>query len=191
MKSGGTASSYTFNVPYTGCGTKPSCTVCASVDNILVIQSDEDLQAVRDTARKITCDYHATTGGNRAAQHKNNNDNALTIAEKTIIFKPFVVDMLEVVSVPTAKGGVDCWMDIQRGEFPNVQPLSEIIKIGETLSVLVFLRDPKHDYDIIVRDCYGFDNDDYEATTTSRIQLSDKRGCSKKPQIFGNWQKTI
>lgn len=30
--------------------------------------------------------------------------------------------MLEVVSVPvsTGKGTVDCWMDIQRGEYPNV-----------------------------------------------------------------------
>lgn len=40
--------------------------------------------------------------------------------EKTIAFKPFVVDMLEVVSVPVSSGSVDCWMDIRRGSFPNV-----------------------------------------------------------------------
>lgn len=28
--------------------------------------------------------------------------------------------MLEVVTVPVSTGTVDCWMDIQRGEFPNV-----------------------------------------------------------------------
>jgi hypothetical protein len=37
-----------------------------------------------------------------------------------VIFQPFVVDMLEVVTVPVSTGTVDCWMDIQRGEFPNV-----------------------------------------------------------------------
>jgi hypothetical protein len=28
--------------------------------------------------------------------------------------------MLEVVTVPVSTGTVDCWMDIQRGHFPNV-----------------------------------------------------------------------
>lgn len=43
--------------------------------------------------------------------------------QKTIAFKPFTVDMLEVVSVPvsTGQGTVDCWMDIQRGQYPNVR----------------------------------------------------------------------
>lgn len=84
VKAGGSSSSYTFKVPYNGCGSKPSCAVCASVDNIIVIQSDEDLQEKWDTARKISC--------SRAIDDEQ---------EKTIIFKPFVVDMLEVVSVPT------------------------------------------------------------------------------------------
>lgn len=84
MKAGGSSRSYTFKVPYNGCGSKPSCAVCASIENILVIQSDEDVQEIWDTARKITC--------SRAIDDEQ---------EKTIIFKPFVVDMLEVVSVPT------------------------------------------------------------------------------------------
>lgn len=62
---------YTFNVPYEGCGSKASCSVCASVDNILVIQSDEGIQEVWDTARRITC-------------------SRSEVAEKTIYFKPFV-----------------------------------------------------------------------------------------------------
>lgn len=36
-------------------------------------------------------------------------------------FKPIVVDMLEVVSVPSGnEGTLQCWMDIQRGQYPNV-----------------------------------------------------------------------
>lgn len=71
MKSGGNDRVYTFTVPYEGCGSKPSCSICASVDNILVIQSDEGIQEVWDTARRITCSRSET-------------------AEKTIYFKPFV-----------------------------------------------------------------------------------------------------
>lgn len=71
MKSGGNDRVYTFTVPYEGCGSKASCSVCASVDNILVIQSDEGIQEVWDTARRITC-------------------SRSEVAEKTIYFKPFV-----------------------------------------------------------------------------------------------------
>jgi hypothetical protein len=59
------------------------------------------LQEIWDTARRISC---ATTDRK----------------EKTVIFQPFVVDMLEVVTVPVSTGTVDCWMDIRRGQFPNV-----------------------------------------------------------------------
>jgi hypothetical protein len=67
---------YTFTVPYEGCGSKASCSVCASVDNILVIQSDEGIQEVWDTARRITC-------------------SRSEVAEKTIYFKPFVGNALK------------------------------------------------------------------------------------------------
>lgn len=34
--------------------------------------------------------------------------------------KPFMVDMLDVVAVEGLGSGVECWMDIQKGVFPNV-----------------------------------------------------------------------
>lgn len=71
VKAGGNEKVYTFTVPYDGCGSKASCSVCASVDNILVIQSDEEITETWDTARRITCSRGETT-------------------EKTIYFKPFV-----------------------------------------------------------------------------------------------------
>uniref|UniRef100_A0A182YQE6 ZP domain-containing protein n=1 Tax=Anopheles stephensi TaxID=30069 RepID=A0A182YQE6_ANOST len=162
---------FTFTVPYDRCGSKPSCAVCASVDNVLVIQTDEEVQEAWDTARRISC--------SQSEQQQN-----------TIIFKPFVVDQLEVVNVPTSTGGVECWMDIQRGLYPNVSPIPSIIKIGEALSVLVYLRDPKGEYDVSVKDCYAFDSPDYDAASTARLQLSDKNGCSRKKKLFGLWQKT-
>lgn len=77
MKSGGNDKIYTFTVPYDGCGSKASCAVCASVDNILVIQSDEAVTETWDTARRITCSRSETT-------------------EKTIYFKPFVGEFINI-----------------------------------------------------------------------------------------------
>lgn len=98
--------------------------------------------------------------------------------------------MLEVVNVPTATGGVECWMDIQIGQYPKVNPIPDRIKIGETLSVLVYLKDPLKEYDIFVKDCYAYDNEDYAAKTTGKLQLSDSNGCSRKKKLFGGWTKT-
>lgn len=147
-------------MPYEGCGSKPSCAICDSIDNILVIQQDEEVQSEYDAARKISC---SRTGIEE---------------EKKIYFKPFIVDMLDVVTVPTKQGGVDCWMDIQRGVYPELMPVGEVIKIGEELTVLVYLRDPKNEYDLSVRNCWAFDSEEFDDKNTGKVQLSDSSGCS-------------
>ncbi|CAB3376481.1 Hypothetical predicted protein [Cloeon dipterum] len=163
-------SSFEFTIPTSGCGT----TKGATVDNIIVIQTDGVVQEVWDTARKLSC---ATT--------------AAAIKQKKVIFKPFVVDMLEVVSVPTAGGkSVDCWMDIRKGQYPNTAELEDNIKIGETLTVLVYLKDEANQYDLRVRDCWAYDSDKYDALETSSLQLSDSEGCPKRHKFIHFWQKT-
>lgn len=164
--------SYTFVVPYKGCGSKRSCSVCNSIDNVLIIQSDEEVQGVFDLARKISC---SATGFEE---------------EKKIFFKPIVVDMLEVVTVPTKSGGVDCWMDIQRGIYPTLTPVGEVIKIGEELTVLVYLRDERVEYDLIVRNCWAYDDEDFDSRSTGKLKLSDASGCSARQKLFGVWQRT-
>lgn len=164
--------SYTFVVPYKGCGSKRSCKVCDSVDNILIIQSDEEVQSSFDLARKISC---SATGVEE---------------EKKIYFKPIIVDMLEVLTVPTKSGGVDCWMDIQRGVYPKITTIGDVIKIGEELSVLVYLRDPRSEYDLTVRNCWAYDDDDFDSKSTGRLRLSDANGCSARKKLFGAWQRT-
>lgn len=152
--------SYEFMVPLKGCGSKPSCAICDSIDNILIIQQDEEVQGEFDTARKVSCS-------------RNGIDE-----EKKVFFKPFVVDMLDVITVPTAHGGVDCWMDIQRGVYPKLSAIGDVIKIGEELTVLVYLRDDKKEYDLSVRNCWAYDNEDFDDKTTGKVQLSDASGCS-------------
>ncbi|XP_055298909.1 mucin-2-like isoform X2 [Sitodiplosis mosellana] len=164
--------SYNFVVPFEGCGSKPSCAICDSVDNILVIQQDEEVQGEFDAARKISC---SRTGVEE---------------EKKVYFKPFIVQNLDVITVPTKHGGVDCWMDIQRGIYPKLTPIGEVIKIGEELTVLVYLRDPKKEYDLTVRNCWAYDSEDFDDKKTGKVQLSDSSGCTIKRKLFGSWHKT-
>lgn len=171
VKADSNQKTYEFVVPFDGCGSKAACSVCDSIENILVIQQNELIQDNFDIARKVSCERYE-------------------LGEKAIIFKPFVVEMLEVVDIPTSLGGVQCWMDIQRGLYPQTQPLGSVIKIGEALSVLVYLRDKNQDYDVGVRDCWAFDNENYNAPDTGKLQLSDKNGCSRRPKLFGGWRKS-
>lgn len=152
--------SFTFLVPLQGCGSIRACAVCDSVENVLIIQNDEDVQSQWDTARKVSC---SRTGIEE---------------EKRIFFKPFVIDMLDVVTVPTSSGGVDCWMDIQRGIYPKINPIGDVIKIGEELSVMVYLRDERNEYDVAVRNCYAYDSEEFDDKNTGKVQLSDVSGCS-------------
>lgn len=81
-------------------------------------------------------------------------------------------------------------MDIQIGTYPKISAIPDRIKIGETLSVLVYLKDEQNEYDLVVKDCYAYDNEDYNDKNTGRLQLSDQNGCSKKKKLFGGWQKS-
>lgn len=58
-------------------------------------------------------------------------------------------------------------------------PLGDIIKIGETLSILVYIRDPDRQYDVRIRDCWAYDAEDYDARDTHRLQLTDDEGCPR------------
>jgi hypothetical protein len=66
-----------------------------------------------------------------------------------------------------------------RRDLPQTAPISEIIKIGETLTILVYIKDNEKLYDIRVRDCWAYDGEDYESRDTHKLQLTDTEGCPK------------
>lgn len=59
------------------------------------------VKEVTDLARRVTC---LTSASNLA----------------TLSFKPIMVDMLDIVSIPVGDETIECWMDIQRGRYPEV-----------------------------------------------------------------------
>ncbi|GLH01931.1 Uncharacterized protein GBIM_07989, partial [Gryllus bimaculatus] len=156
VAAGTNRAAYTFQIPLNGCGTTPGGGFGRTVDNVIVIQSDDTVQEIWDTARKLSC---ATANSK----------------EKTVIFRPFVVDMLEVVTVPEAVG--------------STAPIEEIIKIGETLTILGVLKDNDNQYDVRVRRCWAYDNEDTRPRTRTACSQQTTR-VPKKRKLIGYWQRT-
>lgn len=44
----------------------------------------------------------------------------------------------------------------------------------------MYLRDDENKYDIRVRDCWAYDDQDYNARGTSKLQLTDDEGCPRQ-----------
>uniref|UniRef100_A0A182UCB0 ZP domain-containing protein n=1 Tax=Anopheles melas TaxID=34690 RepID=A0A182UCB0_9DIPT len=66
-------------------------------ENIIVLQYDPQVQEVWDQARKLRCTWHDQY-------------------EKSVTFRPFPVDMLDVIRADFAGDNVGCWMQIQVGK---------------------------------------------------------------------------
>lgn len=93
-------------------------------ENTIIIQYDPQVQEVWDQARKLRCTWH-------------NN------YEKAVTFRPFPVDMLDVVRADFAGDNVGCWMQIQAGKGPWASEVAGIVKIGQTMT-MVSLTDKSH-----------------------------------------------
>lgn len=76
---------------------------------------------------------------------------------------------------------MNCRTQLLRHWYWHVQisTIEGVIRIGETLTVLVYIKDPDNSLDLLVRDCWAFDAEDYESPETTRLQLTDKQGCPK------------
>lgn len=67
-------------------------------ENIIIIQYDANIQEVWDVAKALRCEWH---------------DNY----HKTVSYKPFQVDALEVVPATFAGDNVGVWVTVQQGEW--------------------------------------------------------------------------
>lgn len=113
VEAGSGQQDYRFTIPLNACAPKPTPGTCRggncrnSNEIIIILQTDDTVQELWDVARRVSC----------AAEGHN---------EKTVYFKPFMVDMLEVTSVPMESSTIECWMDIQRGSYPSVSSVAII-----------------------------------------------------------------
>ncbi|CAG0893633.1 unnamed protein product [Darwinula stevensoni] len=163
---------YSFSISVDDCGTAiEGAGDNKVIANTIVLQMDPLVQEAWDAARKVSCVWSGQQ-------------------EKTVKFDPFQVGMLEVISQQFSGDMVDCWMAIQRGEYPEVSPITGIVEIGEPLTLLIYLREESGSFDIHVKDCYAYDSMEYDSPETIKVQLTDENGCPRKTKLIGFWETT-
>lgn len=133
-------------------------------ENIIVVQYDPQVQEVWDQARKLRCTWHDQY-------------------EKSVTFRPFPVDMLDVVRADFAGDNVGCWMQIQVGKGPWASEVSGLVKIGQTMTMVLAIKDEDAKFDMMVRNCMAHDG------KRAPIQLVDQRGCVTRPKIMSKFMK--
>ena len=133
-------------------------------ENTIVVQYDPQVQEVWDQARKLRCTWHDQY-------------------EKSVTFRPFPVDMLDVVRADFAGDNVGCWMQIQVGKGPWASEVSGLVKIGQTMTMVLAIKDDEQKFDMLVRNCMAHDG------KRAPIQLVDQKGCVTRPKLMSKFSK--
>ncbi|XP_043286507.1 uncharacterized protein [Venturia canescens] len=160
---------YSFTVSLDSCGTEfindfEGDAGQAYLENVLVLQNEPGIQEVWDTVRRVRCLWEG------------NINKALTVS--------LSVDMLNQEIVTFSGDTATAKLDIQVGKGPFAPAANGLVKIGETMTLVVSVEgDPG--FDLQVRDCVARDE-----SSTNVVQLTDERGCILKPKLFGAFQKT-
>ncbi|XP_059485708.1 cuticlin-4-like [Neocloeon triangulifer] len=133
-------------------------------ENTIVVQYDPQVQEVWDQARKLRCTWHEQY-------------------EKAVTFRPFAVDMLDVVRADFAGDNVGCWMQIQVGKGPWASEVSGLVKIGQTMTMVLAIKEDDNKFDMLVRNCMAHDG------KRAPIQLVDQRGCVTRSKLMSRFTK--
>lgn len=133
-------------------------------ENVVVVQYDPQVQEVWDQARKLRCTWHDQY-------------------EKSVTFRPFPVDTLDVVRADFAGDNVGCWMQIQVGRGPWASEVSGLVKIGQTMTMVLAIKDDDAKFDMLVRNCVAHDG------KRAPIQLVDHNGCVVRHKLMSRFTK--
>lgn len=91
--------------------------------------------------------------------------------------------MLDVVRADFAGDNVGCWMQIQVGKGPWASEVSGLVKIGQTMTMVLAIKDDDSKFDMLVRNCMAHDG------KRAPIQLVDQRGCITRPKLMSRFTK--
>ncbi|KAL1431892.1 hypothetical protein MTO96_013979 [Rhipicephalus appendiculatus] len=134
------------------------------IENTIVVQNEPRIQEWSDSARRLRCSWDS------------NIDRTVSSS--------ISVNQLEVQQARYAgSSAADSYMDVQLGRGPFSPPVTGLVRIGDTLTLVVYTLGA--DLDVLVKDCLAHDGDPRRA-----VQLTDARGCVAKPKLLGPWQKT-
>ena len=69
------------------------------------------------------------------------------------------------------------------GKGPWASEVSGIVKIGQTMTMVLAIKDDENKFDMLVRNCVAHDG------VRAPIQLVDQFGCVARPKIMSRFQK--
>lgn len=133
-------------------------------ENTVIFQYDPFVQEAWDQARKLRCTWHDQY-------------------EKSVSFRPFPVDMVDVVRADFAGDNVGCWMQIQVGRGPWASEVAGIVKIGQTMTMVLAIKDEENKFDMLVRNCVAHDG------KRAPIELVDANGCIVRSKLMSKFTK--
>jgi len=133
-------------------------------ENTIIIQYDAQVQEVWDQAKKLRCSWHDQY-------------------EKSVSFRPFPVDVLDVVRADFAGDNVGCWMQIQVGKGPWASEVAGIVKIGQVMTMVLAIKDEENKFDMLVRNCVAHDG------KRAPIELVDAKGCVVRNKLMSSFTK--
>lgn len=142
----------------------PSNSLGLYIENTIIIQYDPQVQEIWDQARKLRCTWY-------------------DFYEKAVTFRPFNVDMLDAVTANFLGDNIQCWMQIQVGKGPWASEVAGIVKIGQTMTMVLAIKDEENKFDMLVRNCIAHDG------KHQPIQLVDEYGCIVRSKIMSKFQK--
>ncbi|KAJ9581636.1 hypothetical protein L9F63_023177, partial [Diploptera punctata] len=136
----------------------------AYLENVLVIQNEPGIQEAWDMFRRVRCLWEG------------NIKESLSVS--------LAIGMLNSEINTFSGDTASAHLDIQVGRGPFAPAANDVVKIGETMTLVVSVAgDPG--FDIHVRDCIARDK-----TSTNVVRLTDDKGCVLRPKLIGAFQKT-
>ena len=71
----------------------------------------------------------------------------------------------------------------QVGKGPWASEVSGLVKIGQTMTMVLAIKDDDNKFDMLVRNCMAHDG------KRAPIQLVDQRGCVTRPKLMSRFTK--
>lgn len=159
---------YSFTVSLNKCGTRFFSDFenegQAYLENVLVLQNEPGIQEVWDHIRRVRCLWE----GNLTKQ----------------LVSSLSVGMLNQITSNFSGDTAMARLDIQTGRGPFAPEANGLVKIGETMTLVVSVTGDAG-FDILVRECVARDSGSNHV-----VPLTDYNGCVLKPKLFGAFQKT-
>lgn len=159
---------FSFTVSLNTCGTRFFSDFenegQAYLENVLVLQNEAGIQEQWDHIRRVRCLWE----GNLTKQ----------------LVSSLSVGMLNQITSNFSGDTAMARLDIQTGKGPFSQEANGLVKIGETMTLVVSVTGDAG-FDIFVRECVARDSQGNQM-----VPLTDSNGCVLKPKLFGAFQKT-